>query len=68
MSKELRRPLIQALMGLDDYKNQVDPIKVDEVLSSPLSQCATCIACITFSDEDLKFDMLITTGLCMLLV
>jgi len=53
MSKELRKALIQALMDPDDYKDQVDPIEVDEVLSSPLNWCAACMACVTFSDEDL---------------
>ena len=53
MSKELRKALIQALMDPNDYKDQVDPIEVDEVLSSPLNRCAVCMACITFSDEDL---------------
>jgi len=54
MSKELRRALIQMLMDPDEYKDQVDPIKVDEVLSSPLDWCAACMACVTFSDEDLQ--------------
>ena len=53
MSKELRRALIQALMDPNDYKDQVDPIEVDEVLSSPLNRCATCMACITFTDVDM---------------
>jgi len=50
MPKELRRALIQALMDPDDYKDQVDPIEVDEVLSSPLNRCAACMAYITFFD------------------
>jgi len=54
MSKELRGALIKALMDPDDYKDQVDPIKVDEVLSSPLNQHGTCMACITFIDEDMQ--------------
>ena len=54
MSKELRKALIQALMDPDYYKDQVDPIEVDEVLSSPLTQCAACMACITFTDEDMQ--------------
>ena len=54
MSKELRKALIQALMDPDDYKDQVDPIEVDEVLSSPLNRFATCMACITFTDEDIN--------------
>jgi len=54
MSKELRKALIQALMDPDDYKDQVDPIEVDEVLSSLLNRCATCMACITFNDEDMQ--------------
>jgi len=54
MSKELRQALIQALMYPDDYKDQVNPIEVDEVLSSPLNRCATCMACITFTDEDMQ--------------
>ena len=54
MSKELRKALIQALMDLDDYKDQVDPIEVDEVLSSPLNRCAACMACIMFIDEDMQ--------------
>lgn len=54
MSREIRRALIQALMDPDDYKDQVDPIEVDEVLSYPLNQCAACMACVTFSDEDLQ--------------
>ena len=54
MLKELRRALIQALMDPDDYKDQVDPVEVDEVLLSSLNRCAACMACITFSDEDLQ--------------
>jgi len=54
MSKELRRTLIYALIDPDDYKYQVYPIEVDELLLSPLSQCAVCMACIIFSDEDLQ--------------
>jgi len=54
MSKELRKALIQVLMDPDDYKDQVDPIEVDEVLSSPLNWCAVCMACVTFSNEDLQ--------------
>jgi len=54
MSKELWKALIQALMDLDDYKDQVDPIEVDEVLSSPLNRCAACMACIMFTDEDIQ--------------
>ena len=38
----------------DEYKDKVDPIKVDRVLSSPLNQCAACITCITFSNKDLQ--------------
>ena len=53
MSKELRGALIQALMDPDDYKDQVDPIEADEVLSAPLNRYAICMACITFSNEDL---------------
>jgi len=30
MSKELRKALIQALMDPNDYKDQVNPIEVDE--------------------------------------
>ena len=41
-------------MDPNDYKDQVDPIKMDEVLSSPLNRCAECIASITFSSEDLQ--------------
>ena len=54
MSKELRRALIQALMDSDNCKDQVDPIEVDEVLSSPLNRCAACMTGITFFDEDLQ--------------
>ena len=54
MSKELRRALIQVLMDHDDYKDEIDPIEVDEVLSSPLNRCAACMPCVTFSDEDLQ--------------
>ena len=54
MSKELRGALIKALMDPDDYKDQVDPIKVDELLSSPLNQYAVCMTCITFTDEDIQ--------------
>ena len=54
MYKGLRRALIQALIDPDDYKDQVDPIEVDEVLSSRLNRCVVCIACITFSDKDLQ--------------
>jgi len=41
-------------MDPDDYKDQVNPVEVDEVLSCPLNWCTVCIACITFSDEDLQ--------------
>ena len=41
-------------MDPDDYKDQVDPSKVDEVLSSPLNQCATCMACIMFTNKDMQ--------------
>jgi len=54
VSKELRKALIQALMDLDDYKDQVNPIEVDVVLSSPLNRCAACMSCITFTDEDMQ--------------
>jgi len=54
MSKELRRALIQVLMDPSDYKDQVDHIEVDEVLSSHLNQCVACMACITFTDEDMQ--------------
>jgi len=54
MSKELRKALIQPLMDPDDYKDQVDPIKVDGVLSSPLNWCAACMACITFTNKDMQ--------------
>jgi len=54
MSKELSIALIQALMDLDDYKDQVDRIEVNDVLSFPLNRCAACMACITFSDGDLQ--------------
>jgi len=53
MSKELRRALIRVLMDPDDYVDQVDVFEVDEVFSSPLNQCAACMDCITFYDEDL---------------
>jgi len=54
MSKELWKALMQALMDPDDYKDQVDPIEVDEVLSSPLNWCAACMACITFTNQDMQ--------------
>jgi len=54
MSKELRRARIQALMDPDDYKYQVGPINVNEVLSLPPNRCAVCMACITFTDEDMQ--------------
>jgi len=41
-------------MDPDDYKGPVDPIEVDEVLSSPLTGCAACMAYITFTDEDMQ--------------
>jgi len=41
-------------MDPNDYKDQVDPIKVDEVLSSPLNRCVACMACIMFTDEDMQ--------------
>ena len=41
-------------MDPDDYKDQVDPIEVDEVLSSPLNWCGTCMACITFTNEEMQ--------------
>jgi len=53
MSKELRRTLILALTDPDNYKDQVDPIEEDEVLSSPLNRCAAYMAWITFFDEGL---------------
>ena len=40
-------------MDPNDYKDQVDSIEGDEVLSSPLNRSDACMACITFSDEDL---------------
>ena len=40
-------------MDPDDYKDQVDPVEVDEVLFSPLNRYAAYMAYITFSDEDL---------------
>ena len=40
-------------MGPDDYKDQVDPIEVDKVLSSPLNRCPVCMAGIMFFDKDL---------------
>ena len=52
MLKELRMTLTQAL-DPDDCKYQVNPIEVDEVLSSPLNQCARIIACINFYDDNL---------------
>jgi len=42
------------LIDPDNYKDQVHPIEVDEVLSSTLNRRATCMAYITFSDEDLQ--------------
>ena len=54
MLKELPKALIQALIGPNNYKDQVHPIKVDEVLSSPLNQCLACMSCITFTDEDMQ--------------
>jgi len=68
MLKELRKAFIQALMHPDDYKDQVDPIEVDEVLSSPLNLCATCMACITFTEEACNEGLWTTIGLCMLAV
>ena len=41
-------------MDLDDYKDQVNPIEVDEAFSSHLNQCAVCMACIMFTDEDMQ--------------
>jgi len=41
-------------MDQDDYQDQVNPIEVDEVLSSPLNRCAACMACITLTDEDMQ--------------
>ena len=41
-------------MDPDDYKDQVNPIGVDKVLSSPLNRCAACMACIMFIDEDMQ--------------
>jgi len=41
------------IMDPNDYKDQVDRIEVDEVLSSTLNGGATCIACIVFSNKDL---------------
>jgi len=40
------------LIDPDDCKDLVDPIKVNEVLSSPLNHCVAFIACILFSYED----------------
>ena len=54
MSNELRRALIQVFMDPDDYKDQVDPIKVNDMLSAPLNQFAACMGCITFFVEDLQ--------------
>jgi len=52
MLKELRSALIHALMGPDDYKDQVNPIEVDEVLSSLLKPMCCIMACLTFTNED----------------
>jgi len=41
-------------MDPNDYEDQVNPIEVDETLSSPLNQCAICMVCIMFSDDDLQ--------------
>jgi len=54
MSKELKRLVIWVLMDLDNYKDQIDPIEVNEVLSSPLKRCAACMTCIMFPNEDLQ--------------
>jgi len=53
-------------MDPDDYKDQVHPIEVDEVLSSPLNWCATCIACIMFTDEDMQLASMDHNRRCML--
>ena len=50
MPKEVRRARIQALMDLDDCKDQVDPIEMDKVFSSPLNRRVACMACIIFFD------------------
>ncbi|KAL8151476.1 hypothetical protein V2J09_021284 [Rumex salicifolius] len=47
------RALIQALTNPDEYKDQIDPIEVDQLSLSPPIYCASCMACITFSDQDL---------------
>ena len=44
-------------MDPDDYKGQVDPIKIDDVLSSPANRCGTCMDYVTFSDEDLQLGL-----------
>jgi len=41
-------------MDPDDYKDQADPVEVDEVLSSHLNRHAACMACRTFTDEDMQ--------------
>ena len=47
---DLRKALIQALMDPEDYVDQVDPTGEK---FSPV-QCVSCMAAITFSDEDLQ--------------
>ena len=51
LSEELRRALILALLSLDVFKTEIDHIE-GQPLSSRI--CASCLACITFSDEDLQ--------------
>ena len=51
LSEELRRALILALLSPYVFKTEIDHIE-----GQPLSDkiCASCLACITFSDEDLQ--------------
>ena len=43
-------------MDPDDYKDQVNPIEVDEMLPSPLNRCGARMACITLSDKHLQLE------------
>ena len=56
MSKDLRRALIKAFTDPEDFKDQVEPIEVNEASTTSANQCALCMACIAFYDDDLLLE------------
>ena len=50
LSRELRKALIQALTSPDLYVDNVEPVDAQH----SLRVCASCMTCITFTDDDLQ--------------